>query len=200
MFTPVKASDLKGRNVKPFMSYTIMKQKYNADGTPSKLKARIDFFGLRRFFDEILIEINSANISQTRKGFWIWILLALSLFNYGFNALPTVFFGARTIKFELRGVATFGTTIAKRGDNTLTKVSIDKHSGLINTLINYKNMNVANIFEEMKALSSNQRTSFPSFIDAGNSPAINKGRLISKLHALCQESHLEPRRTPSSVK
>ena len=26
---------------------------------------------------------------------------------------------------------------------------------------------------------------FPSFIDAANSPAINKGRLISKLHALC---------------
>ena len=84
--------------------------------------------------------------------------MALSLFNYGFNALPTVFFGARTIKFELRGVATFGTIIAKRGDNALTKISIDKHSGLINTLINYKNMNVTNIFNEMKALSSNQRT------------------------------------------
>ena len=41
VFTPVKASDMKGRNVKPFVSCTIMKQKYNADGTPSKLKARI---------------------------------------------------------------------------------------------------------------------------------------------------------------
>ena len=36
---------------------------------------------------------------------------------------------------------------------------------------------------------------FTSFIDAANSPAINKGRLISKLHALW-----EPRRTPSSAK
>ena len=72
--------------------------------------------------------------------------------------MPTVFFGARAIKFELRGVATFGTFIAKRGDNTLTKISIDKHSGLINTVIKYKNMNVTNIFNEMKALNSKQRT------------------------------------------
>ena len=116
-------------------------------------------FGLRRFFDEISIEINSANISQTRKRFWIWILLALSLFNYGFNTLPTVFFGARTIKFELRGVATFVTTIAKRGDNKTTKMGIDKHLGLISTLIKAKLMSAFNALKEIKAMGSNLRNS-----------------------------------------
>ena len=83
--------------------------------------------------------------------------MALSPFNYGSNAL--VFFGARTIKFELRGVATFVTTIAKKGDNQRTIDGIDKHLGLINTLIKAKTMSAFNAFKEIKAMGSNLRTS-----------------------------------------